>query len=95
MSEVNVIEFRTMNTRNNALSAVLDPEEDDYEIALEGLEFAFSKRELKYIQEQHNDGIWFTDIAESIKRDDYEVLIAIMHMLRRGRQIKPLNLNRG
>lgn len=65
---------------------------EDYEIALDDLEFAFSKKELDYIQNTHNKGVWLTKIAENIKRDDYEVLIAIMHMMREGRSIKPLNL---
>lgn len=86
------IDFRTMNTKSRNNQSVLSPEEDKYEIALGNLEFAFSKRELNYIQKNHNNGVWFVDIAEEIKRDPYEVLIAIMHMLRKGMNIDPLNL---
>lgn len=86
-----MISFRTMNTQSKTFVPVLDPEED-YEIALDDLEFAFSKGELSYIQNTHNKGVWVTRIAENIRRDEYEVLIAIMHMMRKGRKIKPLNL---
>ena len=86
-----LVDFKTMNTKSRTFVPVLDSDEK-HEIALDGLEFAFTKSELKYIQKQHNQGIWFTNIAQKIRRDEYEVLIAIMHMLKQGRKIKPLNL---
>lgn len=84
-------EFKLLNTASLTSIPVLDNNEK-YEIALENLEFAFSKSELNYIQNTHNKGVWVTTIAKNIKRDEYEVLIAIMHMLRQGKDIKPLNL---
>lgn len=86
------VDFKTINTRSYQTNYALSHNDEKYEIALEELEFAFSENELNYIQNTHNNGVWFTDIAKNIRRDDYEVLIAIMHMLRKGRKIKPLNL---
>lgn len=86
--------FKTLNTKSRTFNAVLDPNEE-YEIALDDLEFAFSKKELSYIQNTHNNNIWITDIAKNIKRNEYEVLIAILHMHKQGKKIKSIAFKRG
>jgi len=63
-------------------------------IALEDLDFLFSRNQLETIADLHNDGMWVTDIAERIERNEYEVLIALIHLHRAGRLTKHLAYRR-
>lgn len=66
----------------------------DYEIILEDLEFVFSKKQLNLIKEMHNEGKWISDISIKIKRNEYEVLLAIVHLHKRGRIKRELAFRR-
>jgi len=78
-----------MDTRNAKKVPFLE-ESEDYVILLPNLEFAMSKSQLKTITELHNEGMWIEDIAEEVKRNPYEVLIALIHQVMRGAKVKPL-----
>ena len=62
----------------------------DYVIILDDLEFAFQKDQLDEIAELHNDGVRLSDISKITKRDEYEVLLAIIHLHREGKLTRPL-----
>lgn len=66
----------------------------DYEIALEDLEFLFTKDQLSEITELHNSGTWIIDIAKQIERNEYEVLIALIHLHRKGKLTKEIAFRR-
>jgi len=60
---------------------------ENYVIILEDLEFAFEKKELEMIAGHHNYGFGINEIAEHMNRNEYEILLAILHLHRQG-QIK-------
>lgn len=66
----------------------------DYVIVLDDLEFVFSKKQLKIIADKHNSGEWAGDIAKEIKRNEYEVLMAIVHLHKKGRVTRELAFRR-
>lgn len=59
----------------------------DYEIIFNDLEFVFSKEQLNRIKIYHNDGLGIEEISQKEQRNEYEILLAIVH-LHRQRRIK-------
>lgn len=59
-------------------------------ILLEDLEFAMPKDQLEDITELHNSGMDFQDIAKEVRRNPYEVIIALLHQVKSGKQMAPL-----
>lgn len=84
-----------MNTLTN--TPLVEPSRSrNYEIALDGLEFAFPKYQLEEIKELHNEGKNFNQISKLVKRNRYEVVIAILHLTRKGHAMRSIydNLHR-
>ena len=77
-----------MNTATNKFAFIRPT--GDYVIILDDLEFAFQKDQLDEIAELHNDGVRLSDISKITKRDEYEVLLAIIHLHRKGKLTRPL-----
>lgn len=74
-----------MNTLTGKVNAFLEPKKSGhYVILLDDLEFAMSKEQLWQITNLHNDGMKLEDISEYVKRDKYEVLIALIHQAKKG-----------
>ena len=63
---------------------ILQMPRKDYEIALDGLEFVFHKKQLQEIKELHNAGLSYKQISQIEKRDPYEIIIALLHLAREG-----------
>lgn len=79
-----------MNTASSYIPTVEQMRFRDYEIILEDLEFMFKKSSLSEIEFMHNRGFSITEIAEHAKRNEYEILLAVLHLHRKGRLKKPL-----
>lgn len=58
-------------------------------IILDELEFAFPEEQLSEIEFLHNNGYKISQIAKKVKRDEYETLLAVVHLHRERRLIKP------
>lgn len=57
----------------------------DYVILLEDLDFRLPIIKLSHITKLHNDGMEFEDIAKKMKRDPYEIIIALLHQAKGNR----------
>lgn len=81
----------TLNTLSAGFAPIV-PEigADNYVILLEDLEFCIEKQKLQEITDLHNGGWDFQDIAKQVKRNPYEVLLALIHQTKRGSGVKPL-----
>ena len=77
-----------MNTATNQFAFIRPT--GDYVIILDDLEFAFRQDQLDEIAELHNDGVRLSDISKITKRDEYEVMLAIIHLHRQGKLTRPL-----
>lgn len=58
---------------------------EKYEVILEDLEFGFEKTTLKKIAKKHNGGMCMQDIADQVGRNEYEILLAIVHLHKKNR----------
>ncbi|MGM8212608.1 hypothetical protein ACLIBH_07420 [Virgibacillus sp. W0430] len=67
----------------------------DYVTLLDGdLEFRMHKEQLQVITDLHNNGIHYEDIAQKIKREPIEVIIALLHQAYGNRvDLQPLAYN--
>lgn len=76
-----------MNTWSQNGFAPILPEigADNYVILLEDLEFGMDKQQLQEITDLHNNGVDFQDIAKQVKRNPYEVLMALIHQTKKAR----------
>ena len=79
-----------MNTETYEFSLIKPSKASDYVIILDDLEFAFSRQQLNEIAELHNDGVRLSDISKITKRDEYEVMLAIIHLHRKGKLTRAL-----
>ncbi|MGY0692952.1 hypothetical protein ACW2QC_09215 [Virgibacillus sp. FSP13] len=79
-----------MNTLTNQDPYLSTENYRDNVILLEELEFAMPKEQLKRITELHNKGVRLEDIAEQVKRNYYEVLLAIIHQVKHGYKMRPI-----
>ena len=77
-----------MNTATNQFAFIRPT--GDYVIILDDLEFAFRHEQLDEIAELHNDGVRLSEISRITRRDEYEVLLAIIHLHRQGKLTRPL-----
>ena len=77
-----------MNTATNKFAFIRPT--GDYVIILDDLEFAFRKDQLDEIADLHNDGVRLSDISKITKRDEYEVMLAIIHLHRQGKLTRTL-----
>lgn len=77
-----------MNTLTSRKS-VLDCDGEN-EIIFDDAEFGFPKRQLDEIQRLHNNGVHYQDISEKVQRCPYEVVLALLHMVKKGRKIKSI-----
>lgn len=77
-----------MNTISNK-KAILSCDGEN-EILFPDAEFGFPKDQLNQIQRLHNNGVHYQDISEIVQRCPYEVMLALLHMVKAGRKIKPI-----
>lgn len=61
----------------------------DHVILLEDLEFSMPVKQLERITRLHNEGVDFQEISQRVKRNPYEVVLALLHQTKRGKGIKP------
>jgi|SRR5690625_4587265 len=75
-----------MNTLNG--SPTLSRErQGDYVLALDGLEFAFPVRQLEEIKRLNNEGYGYKEISKKVRRNKYEVIIALLEINRQGHEV--------
>lgn len=79
-----------MNTATETINYIPKKRARDYVVILDDLEFAFEKDKLDVIAEMHNAGEWVTDIAKKVKRNEFETLLAIVHLHKRRRLTREL-----
>jgi hypothetical protein len=80
-----------MNTLNGNVPHV---SKGDNVILLSDLEFAMPKEQLQLITKLHNEGMRLEDIVNEVKRNPYEVLIALIHQVKQGKKLRPLAYRR-
>lgn len=78
-----------MNTLTRDNSFLRSDRARDNVIVLDDLEFSFSKRQLEKIKEYHNMGKGVREISQLILRDEYEVVLALLHFVRTKERIRP------
>lgn len=76
------------DTRNKHKVPRLQPNHD-YEIINEDLEYAFPVEDLEYIKDFSEDRK-IEQMADDLKRNEWEVLWAYVHLIRKGYQLPPL-----
>lgn len=60
----------------------------DYVILLEDLEFAMPRKQLKRITKMYNSGLTYWEIAEREQRNPYEILLALLHQVKKGQEMR-------
>lgn len=78
-----------MNTLTRSNDFIKQNRARDYVIALDGLEFTFRKAQLDKIKELHNEGYSYKDISKKVLRHEYEVIIALLHLVKEGHYLRP------
>ena len=78
-----------MNTLNHKLPIMQQTFSRDYVILLGDLEMGISKDQLNHITNLHKAGMDWEDISQEVKRDPYEVLVALIHQAKRGHVLPP------
>lgn len=78
-----------MNTATVTYAPILEQTGDNV-ILLEDLEFGMPREQLEEITDLYNNGWDFQDIAKEVKRNRYEVLLALIHQVKSGRHMRPL-----
>lgn len=73
-----------MNTRRDFVQMLDKRKQGEYEIALDGLEFCFPKKQLEEIKKLNHEGYSYKHISEKVKRNEYEVIIALLHICKKG-----------
>lgn len=81
-----------MNTLTN--TPILKNAYSETVILLEDLEFGMTRGQLNKITRLHNAGMDFKEISQEVKRNPYEVILAILHQTRQGKGIRPLAYRR-
>lgn len=79
-----------MNTLGYQVPRLRSKNARDNIIALDGLEFAFPIDQLEKIKNMHNTGYHFNQISQAVKRNPYEVIIALLHLAREGHYLLPI-----
>lgn len=79
-----------MNTLDNNQKNFLEGEPKDHVILLDTLEFGMPKSQLEEITELHNRGWGFEEISEEVRRNPYEVIVALLHQVMKGRKMRPM-----
>lgn len=77
-----------MNTLTNRNAYVEMDGAIENVIALDGLEFNFPKCQLEEITNLHNEGLNYKQISKEVSRNEYEVIIALLHQIRQGRGLR-------
>lgn len=63
-------------------------------IVLEELNFIFREKELTQITTMNNVGYSIFDISVEMKRDEYEIMLALMHQHKEKQLTKAINFRR-
>src|SRR5699024_438063 len=82
----NISGGRKMNTLTTVSYITEAP---DNVILLSELEYGMPRWQLDKITELHNRGMRYEDIAKKVKRNKYEVLVALIHQAKNGRRLRP------
>lgn len=78
-----------MNTLRRGSVFIRSERARDNEIILEDLEFCFPKYQLADIKMYHNQGKSISYISKVVKRNEYEVLLALLHFHRKRELTRP------
>ena len=68
--------------------------DESYTIINDDLEYVFTNRDLDYIKKRAKDGKMIEVIAKELERDEWEVLWAYVHLIRRGNKLPALGYRR-
>lgn len=82
-----------MNTLQKRTPMIEQTGRKDHVILLDELEFGMSKGQLETITKMHNEGMDFQDISKEVKRNPYEVIVALLHQAKIGKKLVPLRRN--
>lgn len=83
-----------MNTAKSRIERIPLNNFRDFVVILDDLEFAFRPQQLEEIARLHNKGMWVTDIADEVKRNEYEVLLALVHLHKKRKLTRELAFRR-
>lgn len=83
-----------MKTNTDRIPLIEESFHRDYVVLLEDKEFGMSKKQLARIKELHNEGRTAKEISKYEKRDIYEIIVALLHLVKGGHMLKPFNLGR-
>lgn len=64
----------------------------DFVVLLEDKEFYMSKDQLERVKFLHNEGRTAREISKYERRDIYEIIVALLHLVKSGHALKPFNL---
>lgn len=78
-----------MNTLNKYSVFIKSERARENVIILDDLEFCFSKEQLADVKMYHNQGKGIRDISALVKRNEYEVLLALLHFHRERELTRP------
>lgn len=78
-----------MNTLQSRPAMIELNRRRDYIILLETLEFAMPESQLEAITTLHNQGVGYKEISKRVKRNKYEVIIALLHQVKSGIAMRP------
>lgn len=59
-------------------------------VILEEINFIFRENELNKITQLHNEGLSITEITKEVGRDEYEILLALVHLHIKRKLTKPI-----
>lgn len=64
----------------------------NYVFLLDDLELAMNRQQLERIKELHNEGRTVKEISKYERRNIYEIIVALLHLVKGGHALKPFNL---
>jgi hypothetical protein len=79
-----------MNTyRKEGILPLFPQDGEEKVILLEDLEFGMSIKQLNEITKLWNEGMKWEELSKQVKRDEIEILLALLHQLKRGVKLRP------
>lgn len=82
-----------MKEFNNRFYEFAPLENDEYIFMFEELELAIPEKDLHKIKELHNSGDSLYEISREMRKNIYEVLFALIYLVKKNHKIKPFKLS--
>lgn len=80
-----------MKVYENRYNELTPLDDDNYVFLFEELELAMPEKHLYKIKEFHNSGMPLHEIASEVKKNVYEVLIALLYLVKKNHKLLPFN----